>query len=146
MHVAEILAKKGTGVVTVRPDDTVGHCAATLAERRFGALVVSADGGAIDGIISERDIVRGLSAEGGAVEDMPVSTLMTIPVKTCGPGDNIDALMEQMTEHRIRHLPVVDDGAMIGMISIGDVVKWRVSELEAEARHLEGYISGTGYA
>lgn len=146
MHIAEILAKKGTDVVTVRPDDTIGHAADVLAERRFGALVVSAGDGRIDGILSERDLVRGLSQFGDEVRSQTVSTLMTSPVKTCGSGDTIEQLMSQMTEHRIRHLPVASDGRLVGMISIGDVVKWRLTELEDEARHLEGYISGTGYA
>ncbi len=146
MHIAEILAKKGTGVVTVRPDDTIGHAADVLVERKFGALVVSIGDASIDGIISERDLVRGLSQFGNEVRDQPVSALMTSPVKTCDGSDTIEQLMERMTEHRIRHLPVESDGRLVGMISIGDVVKWRLTELEDEARHLEGYISGTGYA
>ena len=146
MHIAEILAKKGADVVTVRPDDTIGRAADVLAERKFGALVVSAGDGRIDGIISERELVRGLSQYDNEVRDQTFSTLMTSPVRTCGSGDTIEQLMSQMTEHRIRHLPVASDGRLVGMISIGDVVKWRLSELEEEARHLEGYISGTGYA
>jgi len=146
MHVAEILAKKGSEVVTVRPDDTVGHAADLLAARRFGALVVSTDGASIDGIISERDIVRGLAGASGDVRADAVSSLMTSSVWTCSKGDSVGDLMERMTEHRIRHLPVEEDGSLVGMISIGDVVKWRVNELEAETKHLEGYISGAGYA
>ena len=146
MHVAEILAKKGSDVVTVRPDDTVGLVVDLLAERGFGALVVSSGDASIDGIISERDIVRGLSTVTNGLRDQLVSSLMTTPVKTCVGADGIGELMEQMTEHRIRHLPVEEDGLLVGMISIGDVVKWRVTELEEEARHLEGYISGAGYA
>lgn len=146
VNVAEILAKKGADVVTVTPDDTIKHAAAVLAERRFGALVVSSGAGRIDGIISERDIVRGLAQFEGGVGSERVSELMTATVKTCVASDSIGELMEQMTEHRIRHLPVVEDDRLVGMISIGDVVKWRVNELETEARHLEGYISGAGYA
>jgi len=146
MHVAEILAKKGSDVVTVRPDDTIGAVVDLLADRRFGALVVSSGDASIDGIISERDIVRGLSTVTNGLRDQPVSSLMTSPVRTCVGTDGIGELMEQMTEHRIRHLPVEEDGRLVGMISIGDVVKWRVTELEEEARHLEGYISGAGYA
>jgi len=146
MHIAEILAKKGTDVITVSPDDTIGHAADVLAERRFGALVVSIGDASIDGIISERDLVRGLSQFGNEVRNQPVSSLMTAAVKTCSSGDTIEQLMEWMTEHRIRHLPVESDGRLVGMISIGDVVKWRLTELEDETRHLEGYISGTGYA
>lgn len=146
MNVAEILAKKGSDVVTVRPDDPISVAVDVLAMRRFGALVVSSDGSSIDGIISERDIVRGLSTVTTGLRDLLVSSLMTAPVKTCVGADSIGELMEVMTEHRIRHLPVEEDGALVGMISIGDVVKWRVNELEEEARHLEGYISGAGYA
>lgn len=146
MHVTEILARKGTDVVTVAPDDTIGHAADVLAERRFGALVVSTGDGRIEGILSERDLVRGLSQFPDSLRQQPVSALMTAPVKTCGGGDTTEQLMERMTEHRIRHLPVEQDGRLAGMISIGDVVKARVGELEDEARHLEGYISGAGYA
>lgn len=146
MNVAEILAKKGSDVVTVRPDDPISVVVDVLAMRRFGALVVSSDGSSVDGIISERDIVRGLSTVTTGLRDLLVSSLMTAPVKTCVGADSIGELMEVMTEHRIRHLPVEEDGALVGMISIGDVVKWRVNELEEEARHLEGYISGAGYA
>lgn len=146
MHVNEILARKGTEVVTVAPDDTIGHAADVLAERRFGALVVSTGDGRIEGILSERDLVRGLAEFREDLRRQPVSALMTSPVKTCTGGDKTEELMERMTEHRIRHLPVEDDGRLVGMISIGDVVKVRVSELEDEARHLEGYISGAGYA
>ena len=146
MNVAEILAKKGTDVVTVRSIDSISDASAVLADRRFGALVVSSGDGRIEGIISERDIVRGLARFANDVGEQPVSELMSIPVKTCSADDSIGDLMERMTEHRIRHLPVEADGRLVGMISIGDVVKWRVSELEEEARHLEGYISGAGYA
>lgn len=146
MHVTEILARKGTDVVTVGPNDTIGHAADVLAERRFGALVVSTGDGRIDGILSERDLVRGLAQFPDSLRQQPVSALMTTPVKTCAGGDTTEQLMEQMTEHRIRHLPVESDGRLSGMISIGDVVKARVGELEDEARHLEGYISGAGYA
>ncbi len=146
MHVSEILAKKGNDVVTVGPDDTIGAAADILAERRFGALVVSTGDGRIDGILSERDLVRGLAQYKETLREQTVASLMTSPVKTCVASDKTEGLMERMTEHRIRHLPVEEGGRLVGMISIGDVVKVRVSELEDEARHLEGYISGAGYA
>ena len=142
MHIAEILAKKGTDVVTVRPDDTIGHAADVLAERRFGALVVSAGDGRIDGILSERDLVRGLSQFGDEVRSQTVSTLMTSPVKTCGSGDTIEQLMSQMTEHRIRHLPVASDGRLVGMISIGDLVQAIIADQQEAIEQLESYISG----
>lgn len=146
MHVNEILARKGSDVATIGPDETIGAAADILAERGFGALVVSTGDGSINGIISERDLVRGLAQFGERLRDQKVSSLMTTPVKTCVGSDKTGELMERMTSHRIRHLPVEQDGKLVGMISIGDVVKVRVSELEEEARHLEGYISGAGYA
>jgi len=147
MHVAQILAHKGNTVASVLPDDTVGAAVAMLGELRIGALMVSASPGRIDGIVSERDVVRRLASDGPALLEQPVSEIMTPEVFTCAVSDTVQQLMERMTEHRIRHLPVCDDdGLLVGIISIGDVVKWRVNELEDEARHLQGYISGTGYA
>ncbi|NOX31667.1 MAG: CBS domain-containing protein [Actinobacteria bacterium] len=147
MHVAQILAHKGNDVASVLPDDTVGTAVAMLGELRIGALMVSSLPGRIDGIVSERDVVRRLASDGPALLEQPVSEIMTPEVFTCAVGDTVQQLMERMTEHRIRHLPVCgDDGLLVGIISIGDVVKWRVNELEDEARHLQGYISGTGYA
>lgn len=140
MNVAEILERKGGTVATVMPSDTVAAVVAQLAEKRFGALVVSTDGTSINGIVSERDVVRQLASVGPSVLDHPVSSIMTESVRTCAPDASVESLMSLMTEHRIRHLPVESDGAMVGMISIGDVVKWRVTELEDEMGHLENYI------
>lgn len=140
MYVSEILDRKGSSVVTVAPGDSVRSVVATLAEKGFGALVVSANGSTIDGIVSERDIVRQLDRDGERVLDESVGEIMTTPVMTCAPGDRVQGLMSRMTEHRIRHLPVEKDGSLAGMISIGDVVKWRVTELEQEMGHLENYI------
>jgi CBS domain-containing protein len=140
MNVSEILGRKGNRVVTVPPEDSVRSVVTTLAENGFGALVVSADGSTIDGIVSERDIVRQLGREGEHVLDQSVGEIMTTPVMTCSPGDDVVGLMTRMTEHRIRHLPVEMDGVLSGMVSIGDVVKWRVTELERDMGHLENYI------
>ena len=140
MNVSEILERKGSRVVTVAPEDSVRHVVATLAENGFGAVVVSADGSSIDGIVSERDVVRQLGSDGEQVLEQTAGDIMTSPVKTCMPGDDVQGLMARMTEHRIRHLPVETDGALAGMISIGDVVKWRVTELERDMGHLENYI------
>lgn len=140
MHVAEIINRKGGKVVTIVPSDAVRTVISKLSQNGFGALVVSSDGNAIDGIVSERDIVRRLDRDGEAILDQPVSEIMTSPVKTCDPTDDLQELMTRMTEHRIRHLPVESDGALTGMISIGDVVKWRVTELERDMDHLENYI------
>jgi CBS domain-containing protein len=140
VNVSEILDRKGNRVVTVAPEDSVRSVVATLAENSFGALVVSTDGSTIDGIVSERDIVRQLGRDGERVLDQAVGEIMTTPVMTCQPGDDVQALMSRMTEHRIRHLPVAKDDVLSGMISIGDVVKWRVTELERDMGHLENYI------
>ena len=140
MNVSEILERKGNRVVTVAPEDPVRSVVATLSSNGFGAVIVSPDGSSIEGIVSERDIVRQLGREGERILDQPASSIMTTPVKTCALSDKVDQLMTRMTEHRIRHLPVAEDGALAGMISIGDVVKWRVTELERDMGHLEDYI------
>jgi len=146
VHVAEILASKGSEVATVRPDQTIGQAIDSLAEHRVGALIVSPDGSSIEGILSERDVVRALSGNPSGVLDAPVSTIMTERVLTCGPTETVEQLMGTMTKHRIRHLPVEVDGALGGVVSIGDVVKWRLLELEEEARHVQGYIQSSGYS
>lgn len=142
MLVSDILLKKGTQVITITQNETVGNAAALLAKNRFGVLVISEDGSQIGGIISERDIVRGLANRGTDVIADPVSTLMTRDVYTCESGDTVESLMTKMTEKRIRHLPVASNGSLGGLISIGDVVKARVGQLEEEARHLGNYIQG----
>ncbi len=142
MLVSDILSKKGTVVLTITCDETVGNAAAILAEKKYGVLVISSNGSAIEGIISERDIVRGLAERGGELLGDPVSTVMTSEVYTCESGDTVESLMSRMTDKRIRHLPVSTGGVLSGLISIGDVVKARVSELEEEARHLGNYIQG----
>lgn len=140
MQVQGIIDRKGDRVVTVSPEDPVRAVVLALSEHGFGALVVSSNGSSIDGIVSERDVVRQLGRDGISVLEHRVKDIMTTPVKTCSPGDSVADLMTRMTEHRIRHLPVEIDGALSGMISIGDVVKWRVTELEQEMGHLENYI------
>jgi len=142
MKVSEILHRKGTEVATVKADDTISAAVRTLAEHGVGALVVSADGAHIDGIISERDIVRSLDTRGASSVDDAVATVMTATVHTCALSDDIDQLMQVMTERRIRHIPVTEDGVLVGIISIGDVVKRRLDQLEDENRHLNDYISG----
>ncbi len=142
MLVSDILAKKGTEVITIQHTETVANAASILSERKFGVLVISSDGSTIGGIISERDIVRGLAATGAQLLSSPVSSVMTSEVFTCTKGDTVESLMSLMTQKRIRHLPVLDDGGIAGLISIGDVVSARVSQLEEEARHLGNYIQG----
>lgn len=136
----QILKRKGREVSTVPPEATVREALTALAEANVGALVVSPDGSALAGIVSERDVVRRLAADGPDLLDQPVSTLMQREVHTCTGADNVDQLMHLMSEHRIRHLPVVAEGALVGIISIGDVVKTRVDELETEKDQLVDYI------
>ena len=142
MLIGQILAGKGRDVVTMRPDATIPEVAKLLKAKRIGAVVVTEADGGLCGIISERDLARGLADHGADLLRMHVSDLMTREVSTCAPDDGIDRLMQQMTEGRFRHLPVVEDGKMIGIISIGDVVKHRLQELEHEAHMLHDYISG----
>ena len=143
MNVAAILKGKGTAIVTVRPETTVAEAANLLASRRIGAVLVEGGKGAggLAGILSERDIVRGLADKGAAILDRPVSDLMTRDVVVTTSSHSIDRVMGLMTEKRIRHLPVVDGGALVGVISIGDVVKHRVAEIEAESRAMRDYIA-----
>ncbi|MFN7148346.1 MAG: CBS domain-containing protein [Microthrixaceae bacterium] len=141
MRVSGILASKGSTVATIAPSATIAEAADELRLRGVGALVVSDDGRQIDGILSERDLVRRLAERGGNVMAEEVAQLMTTEVRTCSPDDTAEDLMRLMTEHRIRHLPVTTDGVLSGLVSIGDVVKWRVTELEDETRQLHDYIT-----
>jgi len=143
VNVMHILKLKGsTAVETVTPETHVAAAAARLAERRIGALVVTAPGGGIAGILSERDIVRVLAREAGGCLTMPVSKLMTETVETCTPDENSHSVLERMTTGRFRHMPVVDKGRMVGLLSIGDVVKARITEIEEENAAMAGMLSG----
>ena len=132
----------GTQVATIRTDITIDAAIAVLKEKKIGALVVSDDGRQIAGILSERDVVRALADEGGSLLEKPVSSIMTSEVKTTDPSAKIDDVMSEMTRSRIRHLPVVQDGALCGLVSIGDVVKHRLEELESETSVLRDFIVG----
>lgn len=140
MRISEILRNKGGEVATIAPDATVRQLLVLLAERNVGAVVVSDDASTIEGIVSERDVVRRLNERGADLLGAPVSSIMTTPVRTCTPSDDVDGLRVTMTEHRIRHLPVVRDGGLAGIVSIGDVVKSTISELETEREQLVDYI------
>ena len=143
MKINDVIHAKSTQtVVTITPDATVRELIALLAEHNVGALVVSDDGEQVAGIVSERDVVRRLHAD-EAVLDSPVSQIMTAEVRTCTAEDRLTDLMQTMTEHRIRHVPVVADGKLTGIISIGDVVKSRISELEFERDQLDSYVHQT---
>lgn len=140
MRIREVLAAKASqDVVTVRPDATVRELLAMLAEHNIGALVVSADGTSVDGIVSERDVVRHLHTDEGIL-DSPVSAIMSSDVETCGTDHTANELMQVMTERRFRHIPVVEDGRLTGIVSIGDVVKSRMSELQFERDQLDSYV------
>jgi CBS domain-containing protein len=143
MRISDVLRGKGDRVVTVTPDTEIRRLLAVLAEHRIGAVIVSTDGSTVEGIASERDVVRALAERGEAVLAEPVSTIHTAQVHTADPQTHVDDLMRIMTEHRIRHVPVVVDGRLRGIVSIGDVVKNRIDELETERAALTDYISGT---
>ena len=143
MTVRRILQHKGdTGIVTVAPGSPVAEAASILAERRIGTVIVSPDGKRAAGILSERDIVRGVAREGAAVLDRPVDDLMTRRLETCPLDERADRVLARMTEGRFRHMPVVEDGEMIALISLGDVVKMRLDEVRAERDALEDMVMG----
>lgn len=141
MNVDAILKVKGHEVVTVDADVTVGEAAKMLRQRLIGAMIVLNGANHVCGVISERDIVNAIADAGAPVLSQPVNDYMTRDVVTCHRNDTIDQLMTQMTDRRIRHLPVVEDDRLIGIVSIGDVVKWRIAETEQEAEALKAYIA-----
>jgi len=140
MRITDVLRRKGDFVVTIQPQDTVRALLDALAENKVGALVVAGAGGGVEGIVSERDVVRHLQARGAGVLEEQVSTIMTSPVHTAAPETTLDELMVLMTERRIRHVPVVVDERLTGIVSIGDVVKHRIEELQSERDQLTAYI------
>jgi len=141
MRIGKLLDGKGHVVVTIRPDVPVRTVLAELYDHGIGALVVSEDGRHVDGIVSERDIVRHLHTGGAAVLDCTVADLMVCEVLTAGPDEEVESLMAVMTTNRVRHVPVVRDGELLGIVSIGDVVKQRLDSLEDDNRALHDYIN-----
>ncbi|MFC5997802.1 CBS domain-containing protein [Quadrisphaera sp. GCM10027208] len=141
MQISGVLRHKGADVLTIAPTESVRTLLDRLRDGGVGALVVSTDGRTVEGIVSERDVVRRLSTDGDGVLDIEVSQIMTADVHTCSPSATVDDLMAVMTEQRIRHVPVLEDGVLVGIVSIGDVVKQRMSELQSERDQLEAYIS-----
>jgi CBS domain-containing protein len=137
-----IRQKKAHRIVTIGPETVVAEAAKILKEEHIGALMVTGDDGALAGIISERDIVRAIPEYGGELFDLAVSRLMTHPVVTCNTKGRVHQIMKTMTANHFRHMPVLEDGKLIGMISIGDVVKSRVDELEDEEAHMRNFIAG----
>ena len=143
MRISDLLRVKGTQIVTVTPDTRVRHLLAVLAEHRIGAVVVSRNGTSVDGIASERDIVRALAERGATVMSEAITAIYTAEVRTVTPETSLEEVMRIMTEYRVRHAPVVVDGGLRGIVSIGDVVKSRIDELETERAALHDYITGT---
>ena len=140
MTVAHITIQKGGDVVTTAPDRSLAEIAAILSEKRIGAVVVT-EGEAIRGILSERDIVRALARHGSEALRKLASECMTAKVVTCRPEDTITEVMQKMTSGRFRHLPVVEEGKLVGIVSIGDVVKRRIEDVEKEAEQIREYIA-----
>jgi CBS domain-containing protein len=141
MTVAAILAGKGRDVLTIAPEKSIGDAIDVLAKRRIGALVVVENGDRIVGILSERDVVRAIGTSGTDVLAGPVAGVMTRNVMTCNERETIDSVMSRMTHGRFRHLPVAEDGRLAGIISIGDVVKARIEQVEREAEEMRAYIA-----
>lgn len=142
MRVRDVLASKGSQTVyTIKPDSSVRDLLDVLAEHNIGAMVVSDDGTSMVGIVSERDIVRKLRDEDNA-RTTTVASIMTSDVRVCAPDDSVGDLMQIMTEHRVRHVPVIEDGALVGVLSIGDAVKFRMERLEFERDQLNKYVAG----
>lgn len=141
MRISEVIRRKGAEVVTIRPDETVTDLLALLAEHNIGAVIVSTDGGStVGGIVTERDVVRHLNSDGTTVLRAPVAEVMTAEVITCSVDDDLQTLARTMTEKRFRHLPVVEDGELLAIVSIGDIVKNRIDELQAENDQLVDYV------
>jgi CBS domain-containing protein len=141
MNVETILRNKGNWVATIRPDATIADAVNMLHRERIGAIVVSEDGYSVDGILSERDVVNALADSGGALLSRRVDDIMTRNVVTCEPSDTVGELMAEMTSRRIRHFPVVAEGRLCGIVSIGDLVKNRLDEVEFEAQSLRSFIA-----
>jgi CBS domain-containing protein len=141
MTVRSILEEKGRQVFTIGPDETLTDAIRLLAERRIGAVVVLKPNGGISGILSERDIVRALAEAGAGALTRPISAFMTPKVTTCHEGNTVNEVMEVMTRVRFRHLPVEREGKLVGLVSIGDVVKRRIEDAEREAEDMKAYIA-----
>ncbi len=144
MTVALILKSKGSGVISVNPGDSLASVVETLASRRIGAVLVMQGDGRVVGVLSERDVVRALAQHGAGALNMPATAFMTAEVVSARPGDAIERVMEKMTHGRFRHLPILDEGRLVGIISIGDVVKRRIDDAEHEAQALREYVTQAG--
>jgi CBS domain-containing protein len=143
VRISDVLQSKGADVTTLDAAASVRELVAILGERRIGAVIVSSDGRAPAGMVSERDVVRQLQLQADQLLDQPVASIMTADVVVCAPRDTVDTVLQLMTERRIRHVPVLEDGTVVGIVSIGDLVKNRIDELRQERDHLTDYISGS---
>jgi CBS domain-containing protein len=141
MNIAQILNAKGRAVSTARPDATLSEIIGKLAEKKIGAIVIVGDNGKVAGIVSERDIIRRLGVAGAAALDEPVSSAMTATVITCHESSTLEEMMEVMTQGRFRHVPVIEEGSLVGIVSIGDVVKHHVAEVEMEVTAMRDYFA-----
>jgi CBS domain-containing protein len=141
VRIADLLRHKGSDVATVPPGISVAGLLEDLDRHNIGAMVVCDEAGTVVGIVSERDVVRKLHERGAELLNAPVSEIMTTSVVTCEPTETVDSLASIMTERRIRHMPVVSDGRLLGIVSIGDVVKSRIQQLESDREQLESYIA-----
>jgi CBS domain-containing protein len=141
MNIAQILKLKGRAVATARPDATLGEIIGKLAQKRIGAIVIVGDNGEVAGILSERDVIRRLGERGAEALQEPASQSMTAAVITCQESSTLDELMELMTQGRFRHVPVIEDGALVGIVSIGDIVKNHIAEVEMEVTAMRGYFA-----
>jgi CBS domain-containing protein len=140
MRISDVIRRKGNLVVTIRPGATVTQLLELLEQHHIGAVVVSEDGLTVTGIVSERDVVRHLHTDGASILSETVEMIMTSDVQTCTPEDGVEDLARTMTDLRFRHVPVVKDGQLVAIVSIGDIVKSRIGELQTERDHLVGYI------
>jgi CBS domain-containing protein len=140
MRIADVVKRKGGDVVTVRPDATVTELLGLLSDHKIGAVVVSDDGEGVHGIVSERDVVRHLHTDGAGLLEAPVRQIMTAEVHTCTPEDSLEDMASRMTDRRIRHVPVLQDDKLAAIVSIGDIVKFRIDTLQAERDQLRDYI------
>lgn len=140
MRIADVIRKKGATVATLGAESTIQELITLLTDEGIGAVVVSEDGEQVSGIVSERDVVFGISTVGTDILTKPISSIMTSDVHTAAPGDDLESVATLMTEHRIRHMPVVVEGSLGGIVSIGDIVKHRIIELQGERDQLVGYL------
>ena len=140
MNVKEILAAKGGDIIDIEPTANLAAAAKLLAARRIGAVVIRGAGGRLAGILSERDIVRALAEHGSGALELAVGQVMTREVETCGEDETVAGIMERMTAGKFRHMPVMSNGKLVGLVSIGDVVKERVEECERESEAMRNYI------